>query len=101
GHTRLVSGWSSDVCSSDLAVMTADRAADLFDFHSFSAVAHLQFSRSAHETRPHSLCNRLTLGVLAPARLQGRDLDVAPRGHRARSEERRVGKGGRARAVRV
>src|SRR5262249_59169286 len=69
-HTRLVSDWSSDVCSSDLAAAAEARSAS----HR-SALAISYGPGRAH--------------AATPASLSGRSL--------WRSEERRVGKEGRSR----
>src|SRR5690242_21643144 len=78
-HTRLTCDWSSDVCSSDLAVAAAaDEAANTFGTDSVAEQVEYGFSGD--------------VGVLPPMdhRLRGVGISV-------RSEERRVGKEWRCR----
>src|SRR5262249_59136313 len=93
-HTRVVSDWSSDVCSSDLLVgVDADGARVLHD-----VAAHVDGGRHVAEAllldgAQVALADLRAVGDVAEldaARLA----DLAQR--RARSEERRVGKGGRS-----
>src|SRR5262249_56613630 len=79
-HTRLVSDWSSDVCSSDL------------------------WGRSGSWPRDHALPAALKLAALALAEEEGRDplarpsrLALIEAALMIRSEERRVGKEWRSR----
>src|SRR5690349_23815309 len=84
-HTRSLRDWSSDVCSSDL-LRKVDRE---------------------HLLRPFQGCSRreFTLGFRRTRRLHDRDVrgwrrgspGIHPAVHRARSEERRVGKECRSR----
>src|SRR5262249_60027571 len=85
-HTRLVSDWSSDVCSSDLEPIT----------RSASAVA----SRSRTVAGADAL---LVIGSRLNQATSG-DYRIPAMGQRwmhvdLRSEERRVGKGGRSRGA--
>src|SRR5688500_20280043 len=84
-HTRLQGDWSSDVCSSDL------EQARMLDLD--AAVEH--------RIEPVLPCQRIRLEVpdadLLPQHLRA-DVDRIP-GDRQRSEERRVGKGRRARGA--
>src|SRR5262249_56758859 len=74
-HTRLVSDWSSDVCSSDLRMRAAQgRAADRFEREE---QAYFERVREAYLRRARSS--------------QGR-MRVIDAGASVRSEERRVGK---------
>src|SRR5262249_62074870 len=83
-HTRLVSDWSSDVCSSDLARGHGDTAGR----SGFSCDVR---GRGMGEAGiPHSLSNT---GIW-------RDGPDAKDGRAVRSEERRVGKEGRERGGR-
>src|SRR5258706_10937353 len=82
-HTRLVSDWSSDVCSSDLPAS--------------SQVLECQYGEhNEGSTREPGKTPAFSLGGLAlfgrPPRSRGRDI-----GRRPRSEERRVGKECRSR----
>src|SRR5437762_14208184 len=79
-HTSYIGDWSSDVCSSDLPERV----------------------RSAHAAREHPLPSRSPdRPLLTSSRRRGADLTGPPRPRCAakgeRSEERRVGKEGRAR----
>src|SRR5262249_58149832 len=81
-HTRLVSDWSSDVCSSDLADrLSGPRAAELLAQHPLGRV-----SLPEEVARAAAFC-----ALDAPAAMTGAILDV-----NGRSEERRVGEGGRS-----
>src|SRR5262249_58906385 len=88
-HTRLVSDWSSDVCSSDLAVFLAAAAC----------------AACAQELTVQSIYGTSGLTGRAPDTIQwspdGKKVSYflhQEQGDRAdRSEERRVGKGGRCR----
>src|SRR5438045_9148527 len=87
-HTRCLSDWSSDVCSSDLLRLTQ------------VLVRLLQSGVEPHLTRGErqvlaQLTEKLAVGARKACRLApGCD-------HDARSEERRVGKEGRARRGRA
>src|SRR2546421_4517149 len=81
-HTRSDRDWSSDVCSSDLAVAEARLLAE--------RRRQEDLGRPAHERRVEEL------GALADPELAGRDVREGEP-ERARSEERRVGKEGRSR----
>src|SRR5690606_40136387 len=89
-HTRFSRDWSSDVCSSDLF-----EAADAFEDDEVATVAGLlemrQPADAADPLQRGAAARTLLCGVL---RLDEPDQPVAGKG---RSEERRVGKGGRAR----
>src|SRR5262249_57271832 len=77
-HTRLVSDWSSDVCSSDLGRLVQQQ--------------HL---RAAQELRGQGQQYRLAAGQFADPPVQRNLLQA--KGVQCRSEERRVGKEGRSR----
>src|SRR5207248_7642964 len=81
-HTRSYGDWSSDVCSSDLAVGRRRRARR----------AALRAERRGPRGVTGGERALLTAGQIAP--LEGNALAAVPR---KRSEERRVGKEGRAR----
>src|SRR5205814_5798783 len=78
-HTRCLSDWSSDVCSSDLAAAQNEQYLELMHTPDFSHTAAI-----AREIGWHDDFNQLRDELLA---------------HGLRSEERRVGKEGRARGV--
>src|SRR5205814_7237907 len=82
-HTRCLSDWSSDVCSSDLAtlVITGDHDSRVMPMHSFKFAAALQTAQAG--PAPVLLAVDLSSG-------HGGGETVT------RSEERRVGKEGRA-----
>src|SRR5437016_10113069 len=82
-HTRLVSDWSSDVCSSDL---TGDVS---FKDVSFLSTGESEVLKSFQGTKNKPECARLAAILYAQQRPT---LDQAPR-----SEERRVGKECRSR----
>src|SRR5205814_3737823 len=91
-HTRCLSDWSSDVCSSDLSMSFSDLRSSLYQ--QTPVLTSLLLSRcrdaaclpSAYELMLHSK------GMLAAALRPGASLT---RLGRDRSEERRVGKEGR------
>src|SRR5207302_6593009 len=87
-HTRFSRDWSSDVCSSDLAVELRDEV---------GAVVH----RELGPGREHRFDVAVVAGVVLALVREGRDLVLADEGGRGvvlrgqrRSEERRVGKEG-------
>src|SRR5262249_58725575 len=90
-HTRLVSDWSSDVCSSDLVERDLDlrdaarrrRNADQIELAE-ELVVHSHLALALEDADGH---RRLVVGG-------GRE-DLALAGRDGRSEERRVGKEGR------
>src|SRR5262249_58284501 len=84
-HTRLVSDWSSDVCSSDLERLQRVDA----DLAEFAIGDELWLLDPANECRA---ALKGIEGIAGPRR--------AVRAHHARSEERRVGKEGRSRGAR-
>src|SRR5438876_5549165 len=79
-HTRWTGDWSSDVCSSDLAIDRQPR-----DARAFARLAKARRADSA--AAPHPRLRRFSPLSLAGGR------SARGRG-RVRSEERRVGKGG-------
>src|SRR5207249_7024032 len=99
-HTRSKRDWSSDVCSSDLkrggASSLADALSDAADY-GFCA----SHSRFFYGFRLHTLCaidgTPRAMALTSPKVYAFRGLA----GESPRSEERRVGNGGRARAWRM
>src|SRR5205814_5181924 len=100
-HTRCLSDWSSDVCSSDLIAFTP------FDAAAASKIQHFEtYNRTVASQRVSDIVSAIAAtpgaaivasGDSALAALLAAAI-VPPRV--ARSEERRVGKGGRARGSR-
>src|SRR5690606_40430052 len=86
-HTRFSRDWSSDVCSSDLA--TWNRA---FSRELAAAFARARATRPASPSMPTTCFTRRAMGRVKLPRPQNRS-----RTTESRSEERRVGKEGRAR----
>src|SRR5690606_39678907 len=80
-HTRFSRDWSSDVCSSDLSPAAWDSAIPSTVSAAFCARYSSIDRQRSRESRPPSLCTKPTLAT-------------------KRSEERRVGKEGRARWTR-
>src|SRR5262249_58606567 len=78
-HTRLVSDWSSDVCSSDLAALRSGNAAVARTAYINGISAHIDFV-NARNLDAGQTPTQITAAEKA-----------------ARSEERRVGKEGRSR----
>src|SRR5207248_6431607 len=97
--TRSYGDWSSDVCSSDLRLAAPPRLRRL-DKQIRDAGARLaraEKEQALRGERPARLAQR---GEQAGERDGGRALDVVVKARHAlaiRSEERRVGKGGRSR----
>src|SRR5690606_40396446 len=86
-HTRFSRDWSSDVCSSDLAVPQLKR----FTVSGLFQVGHQQFDRNLAVANMHDLQRVLRMGDgVTGVRLRLHDMDQA--WQVARSEERRVGK---------
>src|SRR5262249_58522172 len=82
-HTRLVSDWSSDVCSSDLQVVTRHAGRSILPTTPAWRVTTWLLSTA-------SIC---AAGILTITYLRAADLDSSVRRVRlSRSEERRVGK---------
>src|SRR5262249_56679764 len=96
-HTRLVSDWSSDVCSSDLDEMVEERAhVDLGEgVAELTEGACLMPRGDGHQVSLEEP-ERLNPGARNG---RGKVLEVVAQGRRElpRSEERRVGKEGRSR----
>src|SRR5205807_5649708 len=96
-HTRLQGDWSSDVCSSDLGAQKTVIQADAND-------ANEQLGDAADEGRLQDFIRGKGPGVIsALLSTAGADYvgfrfgrEILPGQGQLRSEERRVGKGGRA-----
>src|SRR5262249_57847228 len=94
-HTRLVSDWSSDVCSSDLGHCEHDRAVGNLTPESLETA--MSFKRIFHAVETHAgePMRVITGGV---PHIPGNSVYEQMRWlEKNRSEERRVGKEGRSR----
>src|SRR5262249_59941714 len=89
-HTRLVSDWSSDVCSSDLERLDGDTLAQPQRARALGAVQLVARDRDRVDAERRDVDRDLA------ERLCGVDVDVRIRRARAGSEEGREGKGGNA-----
>src|SRR5438132_9540147 len=91
-HTRSLCDWSSDMCSSDLALRAAVRRAEL------------EVEHAAHRGAERADVGVLDVATIL-AQMHGDAVGAAPLGRRrgahgvGRSEERRVGKGRRPRCA--
>src|SRR5690349_23169931 len=84
-HTRSLRDWSSDVCSSDLALLRSQRL--------LVAGGHPTEGKLPLDSPPARLSNSSPPRFPSPAR----PIKVAQTVRQSRSEERRVGKEGRGR----
>src|SRR5690606_40131815 len=94
-HTRFSRDWSSDVCSSDLERYPLPPFARTVGFSATTTISRKAFGIDAW---PGVIGDAVALRIEAEAQRVRGDVDTVERAAPAdRSEERRVGKGGRAR----
>src|SRR5690606_40803954 len=98
-HTRFSRDWSSDVCSSDLGLVGEEEAAVAALGQSLAILRALGDRCGEAQVLNHYGNLLRTSGDQAAARRHYADALQLARDVRCRSEERRVGKGGRGRSV--
>src|SRR5205085_6433742 len=93
-HTRFDCDWSSDVCSSDLALHLSLPSAD----HDMAALSPVvgPLSAEVNSREPHLFeSRRVGLEMVGDELARSKALFLQKLAHQFRSEERRVGKEGR------
>src|SRR5206468_8792685 len=97
-HTRSDRDWSSDVCSSDLAIyLMSKRLSDQVERFMKETRAMIVAINTITENLRTVSANIVEIGAAAREQFRRVEVMVTDTGDALRSEERRVGKEGRAR----
>src|SRR5207248_4662037 len=97
-HTRSYGDWSSDMCSSDLPLQRHDGRGGL-DLAGLQLRYRLRKGHDEDADIFGLVCQPVQAASTGSVDVTAKQSNALGRATRARSEERRVGKGSRARAV--